>query len=508
MVSVAVRLFVFSSLLLLTACASHRPADRPPVQFSVPAAADGLIAEFSEIGMTGAEPNESAFWFLWSSSGAFEARVGLFDAAVESVDVQYFIWQDDLTSWFLLQRLLSAADRGVRVRLLVDDVSGSARDRQFFALSQHANIEVRTFNVFRARSPVTQAPEFLLRIGTLNHRMHNKTIVADGHVGIIGGRNIGDRYFGVYEKFIQHDLDIMFAGPIVEAAQRNFDDYWNSSYSVVVQDYLRQLRRVSMDLEELRAYLAEFIRGQSEILSGFSLASSQWLHNNAGHAVCAPARYIYDTPNINDAAQERIKDELHDFLDSAREEIVIVSAYFIPDEQLLTLLERARSRGVRVVVLTNSVQSNNHTLAHVSYKRFRRRLLRADIELYELRPDAALLNEQSVGSVRPGYLGLHAKAAVVDGNMVMVGTASFDPRALDINTESAVLLENEVLANDLRAQILIATTPQNAWRVSLDDRGREFWQNDSEVRHSEPARGPWQRIKQFLSTLLPIKDQA
>ena len=213
-------------------------------------------------------------------------------------------------------------------------------------------------------------------------------------------------------------------------------------------------------------------------------------------------------PETDVGAAERIKDGLYEYLASAQEEIVIVSAYFIPDDALIGLLEDARRRGVRVVLLTNSVQSNNHMLAHVAYRPSRRRVLRAGIELFEMRPDTARLARQTVQPVQPGYLGLHSKAFVVDGRYAMVGTANLDPRALDINMESAVIVDDEDLAAELRTLILSSTTPDNAWQMSLDRRGRLVWTSDQGQLTREPVRGPWQRFKQFIHTLLPIRGQA
>jgi putative cardiolipin synthase len=474
----------------------------------LPAAANGAIAAFADEATARAGPGESAFWFLSSSTDALEARAALFDAAVASLDIQYFIWQDDLTSYFLLQRILAAADRGVRVRLLVDDYSASGRDVEFFALAQHENVEVRSFNAFRARAKPMQVLEFIFRFGTLNHRMHNKSILADGRAGIIGGRNIGDRYFGIYTEFIQYDLDILFAGDLVAETQRGFDLFWNSSHSVVTHEYLRPRRRVGVSLEELRSFLAESVRGRFVNLAGFSIGSAQWLASSAADPMFGRARFISDSPDIDADTPERIKDEIYAYLASARDELVLISAYVIPDEELITMLEAAVRRGVRVVIVTNSVQSNNHMLAHVAYRKYRKRLLEAGIELFELRPDAAILAEQSVPPVEPGFVGLHSKAAVVDRRVALVGTANIDPRALDINTESAIFIEGDALANELRALILEATVPENAWRVTLDDRGRVMWTSDSEVRRNEPVRGPWHRIMQFLHTLLPLKGQA
>jgi putative cardiolipin synthase len=492
---------------LLAGCASIRLDTSRAADYAPVPAASGPVVEFTVQTANDAPEGDTAFWLLESSRRAFEARIALFDAATTSLDVQYFIWQDDTSGLFLLSRLLDAADRGVRVRLLVDDLSGSGRDDEFYALTAHANVEVRTFNPFRARSPVTQALEFFTRFGTLNHRMHNKTILADGHIGMIGGRNIGDRYFGIYDDFIQHDLDIMFVGEIVDDVGRSFDEYWNAPYSVGLDGYLKP-ERMKMTLDDLRALLSESLSADLARLSAFETDADAWLQSEAATAMYGFGEYFYDAPDIDSSTQRRMKSDLYDFFASAREELVISTAYFIPDEELISLLERLRSRGVHVVLLTNSVTSNNHMLAHVAYRRSRRRILHAGIDLYELREDARLLAEQSVAGVEPGYVGLHTKAAVVDGRLSMVGTANLDPRALDINTEAAIVLEDAALAADLRQRIMDATSPANAWRLELDSRGRERWVSDTETLASEPVRGPFQRVMQFLHRLLPLKEQA
>ena len=476
--------------------------------YSLPPSTRGPVAELAErvVGQGGTD--ESAMWLLRSSTSAFEARVALFDSAVETLDVQYFIWQGDPSGHMLLDRLLAAADRGVRVRLLVDDLSAAGRDREFYAFAEHPNVRIRIFNPFRGRASATQAMEFSVRFGTLNHRMHNKSIIADGRVGVIGGRNIGDRYFGVYDVFVQHDLDIMFAGPAVADVRDSFDEYWNAPRAVPLRSYLKP-QRMRLDLEGLRTELRMQTEADAGLFAAFDLDDARvWLQDRDRDFYSGTVDYFDDSADIDNLLQRRLKADLYEYLASAQDEIVISMAYFIPDEELSGLLEAATGRGVRVVLLTNSVQSNNHMLAHVGYKRSRRRMLAAGVELFELRPNAQYRLAQAVGRVEPGFVGLHTKAAVVDGRHAMIGTANLDPRALDINTEAAMTIDSVLLATELRRQILDATRPENAWQLQLDPRGRTAWREADELRRSEPVRGLLQRIKMFLYVLIPLKDQA
>jgi len=337
--------------------------------------------------------------------------------------------------------------------------------------------------------------------------MHIKTIVADGRVGISGGRNIGDRYFGVYDKFIQYDLDIMFAGDVLTDAIASFDEFWNASLAVSVRDYLKP-GRMKLDLEGLRRQLSGSIAEHEHLLASFDFDTQQWLQTLPERAALGEGTFIYDGADVDSESQRRIKQDIYAFLTTAREELLISMAYFIPDEELMALLEEAVRRGVRIVLVTNSVQSNNHMLAHVAYKRSRKRVLAAGIELYELRPDARLLQLHTVSPATPAFLGLHTKSAVIDRRYAMVGTANLDPRALDINTESTLLLESDALADELRSQILESAEPANAWQLQLDARGRVCWHGEIERPCTQPVRGPFQRVMQFLYALMPLKNQA
>jgi putative cardiolipin synthase len=394
--------------------------------------------------------------------------------------------------------------------LLVDDVQGFKSDARFSAAESHPNITIRLFNPWHSRARVTRGFEFVSRMGTLNHRLHNKTIIADGRVGLIGGRNIGDRYFGIYDVFVQNDLDIMFAGPILEPVIEDFDVFWNSAAAIPVKDHVRSGRQ-NLSLDELRAQLAHEIREQAPRIASFDSTPGDWadwwdalsMRKSVGNA-----EYMTDSPDFERGGMSELAPELFALLARAEHEIVLCTAYFIADEQMMSLIEHLTQSGVRIVVLTNSIQSNNHMLAHVGYRTWRERLIAAGAEVFELHPEPALMPDYAVPPVNPGYMGLHGKAVVVDGRWAFVGTPNLDPRSLELNAESGIVVDSPELASLLKALILEATLPENAWHVTLDERGSTQWTDADGTIDSEPVRGLVQRLKQFFFRLMPIKRLA
>jgi len=501
---------IAAALLCLGGCSSLPTAPPSTVSYALPSSDTGPLAELSkEIGAS-MDADESAYWLIENSAEALNTRLALLDSAVASLDIQYFIWEDDESGRLLLRRLLHAADRGVRIRLLMDDITVNGRDHEYRALDSHQNIEVRLFNPWRLRSRAGRVVEFFGRFGTLNHRLHNKTIIADGHLGIIGGRNIGNRYFGLYDEFVQNDLDILFSGEMTREVIEDFDSYWNASESFALSDYLKPKQK-DPSVAEFEAFLDGYIAESSHTLQSFPMRPVTWteyLDELAGSFAAAPGEYLYDHPNVADTLPTQLYDQLKAFLNRAEHEIVLSTAYFVPDREFVDLLRSLRERGVRIVLLTNSLQTNNHTLAHVAYKRWRRSTLEAGIELFELRPDARLLGDYSVPPVEPGFMGLHSKAAIVDRRWAFVGTPNLDPRALYLNTENGIVIDSVQMAEELRTLLFNAMSPENAWHLELDARGKVIWNGSEEVLTRQPANGPAQRIVEFFINLLPLKKQA
>jgi putative cardiolipin synthase len=506
-----------AAVLIVCACVAVGGCGSLPLRGDVvpeqalPIANYGSLADFSGRIEAMLAQGESAHWLLDRNQLALTARLALADEAASSLDVQYFIWQNDATGYLLSDRLLRAADRGVRVRVLMDDLGVSGSGGDVLKLDAHPLIAVRIFNPWKARgSRLAAAAEFLTRAPTLNRRMHNKTFIADGRFAVLGGRNIGDRYFGIYEEFVQNDLDVMVAGPLARTVTETFDDYWNSEYSFPVAMFARDERPrhpIDATRDELRASIA----WSAEVLRPFTLEPTDW----SGYleelvATFAPARgeVLWESPDILDFDRPRLYSRYKELLSSARSEVLISSPYFIPDEDFRELLRELVRNGVRVVVVTNSLASNNHVVAHTGYRRWRRDVLAAGVELYELRADAAALEYYVTPPATSLYLGLHTKSLVVDRMRAFVGSPNVDPRSMELNTEIGVVGEGREFAARVAALIERDIAPENAWRVTMDEEGWLRWSTGDQVVRRQPANGFMQRVIEFFMNLLPIKDQA
>ena len=497
-------------LSLLSGCAMSPAGDELPPTYSLPPAGTGALDDYATRIESRLGPDQSAFWLLDRADFALDARLALVDDAVTSLDLQYFIWEKDASAWLFARRVLHAADRGVRVRILLDDLCVSAHEKEFASLGMHPNVEVRTFNPFANRTTAGRVVEFIFRFGRLNHRMHNKSVIADGHFAILGGRNIGDRYFGVYDEFVQNDLDIMAVGPVVDAAAAGFDSYWNSDQAFPLE-VAAPRRSANGDLAEFTAFTEATYLAEKERLQSFSLEPTDWtdhFEDLARGFAAGYGLYVQDPPDVNEEPPERFYVELKKMVARTQEKVIISSPYFIPDDEFAEQLEALAARGIRVVVLTNSLASNNHINAHTSYKRWRERLVEAGIELYESRRDSGAIGYYTTPPTQPGFMGLHSKAAVVDDKWSFVGSPNVDPRSMVLNTENGFFIESADLAARVTALIERDIEPRNAWRVSLDEKGELVWTNDVATVTRQPARGFSQRVVEFFINFMPIKDQA
>ena len=471
----------------------------------------GSLADFGgriEAMLSG---GESAHWLLDRNELALRARLALADEAAESLDVQYFVWQSDASGHLLADRMLHAADRGVRIRILIDDFGVSGKGGDVLKLDAHPNIEVRNFNPWSTRgNRLGTSTEFLTRAYVLNRRMHNKTIIADGRFAILGGRNIGDRYFGLYDRFEQNDLDVMVAGPMTHEVAVSFDEFWNSEHSFLVSSFEYD-QRPRTPLETTREDLHSSIERSAALLASFPSEPTDWSpYLEELVATFAPARsaLMWESADILDESRPRLYDDYKRLVASARSEVLISSPYFIPDEEFRRILRELVARGVRVVVITNSLATNNHVVAHAGYRQSRREVLASGVELYELRADAEALSQYLTPPATATRLGLHTKAVVVDGVRAFVGSPNVDPRSMVLNTELGVVGDGPQFAGRVAALIERDIAPVNAWRVTMDEEGWLTWTNSDEVVRRQPAQNFLQRTIEFLLNLLPIKDQA
>jgi putative cardiolipin synthase len=341
--------------------------------------------------------------------------------------------------------------------------------------------------------------------------MHHKTIVADGHFGMIGGRNMGDRYFGVYDVFVQNDLDIMAVGPVVPELEASFDLYWNSPQSYPITAVIRHARRYR-PLEQFTQMLQEEYLAGADKLAMYPLQRTDWrafFQRLEETYLAADWQLSYDLPELENDKRRRLYADFKAFLAKATERVLISTAYLIPDPELMALLASLEQRGVEIVVLTNSMASNNHLIANAGYRQWRKELLEIGVELHELRVDAQSLRLYSLPPTEAGSLGLHTKAAVVDDRWSFIGSPNVDPRSMLHNTEIGLFLDSEALNSALAALLIRDLAPENSWRVWLNERGKLRWTNSDETVKLQPAMGFKQRFIEFLMYLVPgAKGQA
>lgn len=439
---------------------------------------------------------------------ALLARLACIDDAERTLDLQYYSWAPDAVGYLLMSRLIAAADSGVSVRILVDDIELRRSTRSVASLCLHPNIAIRVFNPWGLRSSRSiQGLEFALSYRRLNRRMHNKLLVADGERAVFGGRNVGDEYFGLSDGFNFVDFDALYAGPAVADLATLFEAYWDGPAAVSGANLNESVDQA--DLVATRELVAAELERRLPALGGV-LATEAAPDRPYAEFVPLEAgsiRVVFDAVSGAQAEQPtQVVEALAATAEEATTELVIVTPFFVPDELDIEWYRGATGRGVRVRLLTNSLASNPGTISNSGLKRQREALLRAGVELYELRTDAAVKPEWETDPQSGRYLGLHAKLYVVDRRTVFVGSLNLDPRSMLINTETGVFLDNAELAEETAAVARRLMAPENSWQVSVGPHGDLTWTSDAEARTSQPARHPGQRLADLVLGWLPIKD--
>ncbi|WP_308427759.1 phospholipase D family protein [Rhodanobacter panaciterrae] len=464
--------------------------------------------------------DESGFRLLTLSNNALMSRVALADHAQHSIDLQYYIFNNDATGRLVAQHLLAAADRGVRVRLLVDDISATNAIDMLDALDAHPNIEVRLFNPFHTRKPslVSKTTQFLLDAHRLNRRMHNKSYIVDGNVAIVGGRNIGDAYFDASNDTNFRDLDLIAIGPVVKQASHAFDEYWNCDAALPVQAF--QGKHAShYDLAQLRVDLGRDARKFAQ--SDYAQATLDKLPNGPsgdrpGAWFWGSATLVADQPAKIDASKEetralRIGPQIKSMTDQAKQDVLLISPYFIPGDDGTHYLTDMVSRGVTVKVLTNSLASTDEAAVHAGYSRYRRALLEGGVQLYELRPAAASGEQPATSKGTSSGVGLHAKAIVVDGQLVFIGSMNMDQRSKLLNTEMGLIVDCPALAVAVTNFFDTAIQPNSAYHVTLSEPhgGRMQWQDSENGKlvnyHRDPKASTKRRLEVYMLRFMPIE---
>jgi putative cardiolipin synthase len=463
--------------------------------------------------LVAAHPGRSGFSLLHNGIEALAARLLLSHRAERSIDAQYYLLHADLTGHVFVEQLLKAADRGVRVRLLLDDMTTRGYDVGLAALDSHPHIEVRIFNPFSHRT--ARWWDFVTDLSRVGHRMHNKSITFDKQVTIVGGRNIGDEYFDARHDMNYNDLDLLCIGPVVQEVSQAFDVYWNSAAAVPILA-LVEAPEGPQDLERLRHYLAAQVEAamQTPYRAAVESSLSETLAFREDRLTWEQWTLVVDPPEkaqagFEDRRSEQLTGQLGPTAEAAQTEFVLVSPYFVPRDKGVAWLRGLRQRGLRVVVVTNSLSSTDVSPVHAGYASSRKALLEAGVELWEIRDDPTRRDRERRG-LGHSASSLHTKAFTIDRRYLFVGSFNFDPRSANINTEMGLVLDAPNIAAPVLDRLFQAL-PAHAYRLRLDADGDIEWvalENNTEVIYrTEPHTSFWWRLSVGFLRLLPIEGQ-
>jgi putative cardiolipin synthase len=471
----------------------------------------------------------SGFRIIPVGADGFLMRMQMIDAAERTLDLQYFIFRGDETGRLITDAVLRAADRGVHVRVLIDDGETVLGDGQITAIEAHPSVEIRIFNPFAYRGKVQmfRAIEFMFNASRLDYRMHNKLLVVDNAIALMGGRNIGDKYFQIDPESQFADDDIFVAGPVARQLSTTFDEFWNSALSIPAEALsgertshaaLDEHRQVLH--EESRQLKAEGIDYVKRVAIGEPFAG---MISGRLPLIWAHAQLICDSPDkkqVEDGAM--VGRLMHRAVAKAtaavQSELLMVTPYLIPGDEGMQLFKDLRQRNVRVRVLTNSLESSPLLLAQAGYMHYRLPLLEDGVELYEIR--SLLGNARGSGETaaisRFGNYSLHAKLFVFDRQRLFIGSMNFDQRSMHLNTEIGLIIDSPELAQQVAARFEAMVQPVNSYMLALrpNDARRVaslVWRTKEDGKaieyDTEPARSDWQRLKVNILTLLPVDKE-
>lgn len=503
--------FVAASFLALYSYGRFARRARGAPSFALPVAEPPTALDEAVAAILPDGGDQGAGMMVDGNLDAFAVRAITARRAGRSLDLQYYMWKQDLTGRLLAREIVEAADRGVRVRLLLDDLNAHGHDRTLLALDGHPNIDVRLFNPSRNRAGgLRRGLELALRAVSVTRRMHHKAWIADGRVAVVGGRNIGDAYFDAAASANFRDLDLLLAGPLAWQAETIFDDYWNSEAVIPIG---RLARRRAGALSALRRKLAAEAAGErarpylarvaeDDAVRAF-LAGTRPFHR------LADARLVSDPPEkVRGHGEESwLFKVVGPMLFSAKCELAVISPYFIPGDAGTERLVALARGGVKVSILTNSLAATDVVAVHGAYARYRRPLLEGGVALFELKPYDGHSDRSLFGS---SSASLHTKAFVVDGGEGFIGSMNLDPRSISLNCENGVVFRHAELARELAAVFADQTAPRKSYRLGLRD-GALTWRDQAAASvatlRAEPQAGRWRRLSAALIAMLPIQSQ-
>lgn len=520
-----IKTFIIIGILVLFSACSHKTPEasmhKKTSVTKLPKHKAPLLAHLSKTDKR--LTDKSAFYPLPAPTDAFAARLFLIDHSTISLDVQYYIFEADSIGKVFAAHLLIAANRGVKVRILMDDLSTSGKDEQWQNLASHPNIELRIFNPNMLRTSFRNLA-LLFNVNSLGKRMHNKSLIADGAAAIIGGRNIGDVYFASNAKTLFIDYDILAIGKVVPDIYKAFDLYWNSKEAVPSQDVLDHIEDVAYaDEKVLEKGIKKFEEspaGKAIVHSDFNRKISQ---KNLQLTVAKRTDFYYDHPSkVNTDENDNkthISIQVSKDLKDVKKELVVISPYFIPSDEMMGKFKIARDKGVEVIIITNSLASTDVFPVYSGYQNYIKELLEMGVKLYELKPHSFKKIISRTEWANPNAISLHTKMMIIDNSRLAVGSANIDPRSDKLNTEILMVISCEKLAKEERKELDEVMNLKNLYQLSWGRYPKEFyddmtrygpiWKSIEEgkekIYYAPPHVGFWKALGTDILSVFPIK---
>jgi len=499
----ALVLILMASVCSCTTTTAPKEFSEPEPSYAMEPGKDGAFADLEAAFAEKHGTRKSGFLLLDNNAESLHQRLMLIDEARYSLDIKYYLWYGDDSGELIFKRALDAAKNGVRVRLITDDILLTSEDENLALIDAHPNVKVRIFNPWRQYSSQRKV-KAARTLERFNYRMHNKLMVADNRIAIIGGRNLGDEYFGLNSTFNFLDVDVLGVGPVARESSELFDHFWNNPAVASASAFGHALPEASS--EEIEYADLERLK-KSTRLQHFPIGRQNWdepLKSLVQRLHPGTSKVVYDTLE-EDAISRKMATIIPEFNKTAKNELQIVNAYLIPNEDMMNTAHKLIQKGVKIKIITNSLASQDVPAVNSHYGPWRKPILEAGIELYELRPDAAIKTQTDTLPIVSGFIGLHSKASVVDRTRVYIGSFNLDPRARDFNTEMGVLIDSPELAEELARLAEELMQPKNSWQVKFDDEGKLIWQSGEDIRTRQPAQSFWQRVMDAFFKLFPSK---
>lgn len=448
----------------------------------------------------------NAFYPLDNGMDALGVRLNLAETAEQTIDVQTFLMKDDTASMVMCDAFLKAADRGVKIRFLLDDIFTTTPDKWLALLGEHKNIEVRLFNPI-SRKGIDKF-NFIGHFDSANRRMHNKSFTVDNHVSVVGGRNIADEYYQLNTDNMFTDFDVLAAGPIADDISQSFDEFWNHERSIPAQ-YLISLPG-DLSLVAVRQEIDDLLEADCSNLYKQSTSSETLKKLMADNSLyyLASAKLMTDNPaNLfvkNGEDPMTLTRDMREVLRSAKQEVTFITPYFVPGDAGVELLKELVNKGVAVNIITNSLASNNHIPVQSAYSQYRKKVIEAGGNIYEIRVNATSVLTQDKDA--PKTMTLHTKVIMIDRQYLFAGSLNLDPRSTQINTEMGLLINNKVMTSALAEQTF-AELPAATYRVVVNEKGKTEWhgEHDGEevIYFKEPQTSAWKRFKAWFMRIAP-----